>query len=81
MWSLRYWLFPHTLATELQNRWCLPSGQFKSIGSANPTIGQVGKLETVEEDRVELVVNDKGHKEELRQAIQELKNVRRIMLG
>jgi hypothetical protein len=44
--------------------------------SANPTIGKIGQLEFVEEDRVELVVNDKGKHEELKCAITELKNVR-----
>lgn len=44
--------------------------------SANPTIGEIGQLEFVEEDRVELVVNDKGKHEELKCAITELKNVR-----
>ena len=45
-------------------------------GSANPTIGKVGQLEFVDEDRVELVVNDKGKHKEIEQAIKELKNVR-----
>ena len=44
--------------------------------SANPTIGKVGQLEFVDEDRVELVVNDKGKHKEIEQAIKELKNVR-----
>lgn len=30
------------------------TGQFRPIGSANPTIGTVGELEFVEEDRVEV---------------------------
>ncbi|KAF8952194.1 hypothetical protein BDZ97DRAFT_1931144 [Flammula alnicola] len=50
-------------------------GQFMPKASANPVIGAVGQLEFVEEDRVELVVNDKGEHEELRRAIKELKNV------
>ncbi len=29
-------------------------GQFRPIGAANPTIGEVGRLEHVDEDRVEL---------------------------
>lgn len=45
-------------------------------GSANPAIGKVGQLEFVDEDRVELVVNDKGEHEEIKQAIKEIKNVR-----
>ncbi|KAG7091320.1 hypothetical protein E1B28_010364 [Marasmius oreades] len=49
------------------------TGQFKPMAEANPTIGSTGALEFVEEDRVELVINDKGNKEELRKAVQELK--------
>lgn len=44
--------------------------------SAHPTVGQGGQLEFVEEDRVELLVNDKGGHEEVKRAIKELKNVR-----
>lgn len=45
--------------------------------SANPTIGAAGQLEFVEEDRVEVVVNDStSDREEVKQAIKELKNVR-----
>ncbi|KAF5365961.1 hypothetical protein D9758_006639 [Tetrapyrgos nigripes] len=51
------------------------TGQFLPTDSANPTIGGKGQLEFVEEDRVEMVVNDKGKKEELRKAIEELKKV------
>ncbi|KJA28837.1 hypothetical protein HYPSUDRAFT_33229 [Hypholoma sublateritium FD-334 SS-4] len=51
------------------------TGQFMPKGSAIPTIGKVGQLEFVDEDRVELVVNDKGKHEEIKQAIKELKNV------
>ncbi|KAK7472208.1 hypothetical protein VKT23_000330 [Stygiomarasmius scandens] len=43
--------------------------------AANPAIGKRGELEFVEEDRVEMVVNDKGKKEELRKAVEELKKV------
>ena len=49
-------------------------------GSAIPTIGKVGQLEFVDEDRVELVVNDKGKHKEIDQAIKELKNVRVYIL-
>ncbi|THH19700.1 hypothetical protein EW146_g1542 [Bondarzewia mesenterica] len=52
------------------------TGQFKPAAGANPTIGSVGNLEFVEEDRVELVVNDKGEEHlELKNAIKELKSV------
>ena len=54
----------------------LSKGQFKPVGEANPTIGSVGVLEQVEEDRVEVLVVDEGHKEEIRGVIQELKHVR-----
>ncbi|MBO0856041.1 MAG: Nif3-like dinuclear metal center hexameric protein [Nocardia sp.] len=36
--------------------WRVPgTGQFRPIGGANPAIGQVGDLESVEEDRIEVV--------------------------
>lgn len=38
-------------------------------------VGKVGKLEYVEEDRVELVVNDRGKNEQVKNAIHELKSV------
>lgn len=52
------------------------TGQFRPGPEANPTIGTRGDLELVEENRVEVVVNDRGKNEEIRQAIQELKSVR-----
>ncbi|THV06250.1 hypothetical protein K435DRAFT_744071 [Dendrothele bispora CBS 962.96] len=51
------------------------TGQFLPTEAANPTIGKSGELEFVEEDKVEIVVNDKGNKEELRKAVEELKKV------
>ncbi|ETW74678.1 hypothetical protein HETIRDRAFT_482450 [Heterobasidion irregulare TC 32-1] len=52
------------------------TGQFKPALGANPAIGSVGNLEFVEEDRVELVVNDKGGEHlELKKTITELKSV------
>ncbi len=33
------------------------TGRFRPVGDANPTIGVVGDLETVAEDRVELVLD------------------------
>ncbi|KAL0564809.1 hypothetical protein V5O48_017231 [Marasmius crinis-equi] len=42
------------------------TGQFRPSAEANPTIGAPGTLEFVEEDRVVMVVNDNGGKEELR---------------
>ncbi|KAA1477519.1 hypothetical protein DENSPDRAFT_589017 [Dentipellis sp. KUC8613] len=51
------------------------TGQFRPCDGANPTIGAVGTLEHVEEDRVEIVVNDGGDQADLKGAIQELKQV------
>ncbi|KDQ56353.1 hypothetical protein JAAARDRAFT_309935 [Jaapia argillacea MUCL 33604] len=51
------------------------TGQFKPTAEANPAIGEAGKLEFVEEHKVEIVVNDKGENKELLDAIQELKKV------
>lgn len=45
-------------------------------GAANPAIGEVGKLENVEEDRVEVLVVDEGGEKEIRGAVEELKTVR-----
>jgi hypothetical protein len=42
---------------------------------ARPTIGQPGELEFVDEDRVEVIVNDKGQREEIKKVIKELKTV------
>jgi hypothetical protein len=52
------------------------AGQFKPVGGANPTIGTTGTVEYVEEDRVEVLVNDKGENTELKNVIEELKKVR-----
>ena len=43
---------------------------------SDPTSGEVGQLELVDEDRIELVVIDKGGHEEVKETIKELKNVR-----
>ncbi|KAF8624493.1 hypothetical protein AX17_007121 [Amanita inopinata Kibby_2008] len=51
------------------------TGQFKPISGAKPSIGKIGQLEFVEEDKVEVLVNDKGEKEELGRAIEELKKI------
>ncbi|KAF9262649.1 hypothetical protein L218DRAFT_867366 [Marasmius fiardii PR-910] len=51
------------------------TGQFKPTAEANPTVGSTIALEFVEEDRVELVINDKGNKDEVRKAVQELKKI------
>ncbi|KAF5346619.1 hypothetical protein D9757_011441 [Collybiopsis confluens] len=49
------------------------TGQFKPTAEAQPTIGAPGgQLESVEEDRVELLVIDQGEKEQLRNAVKEL---------
>lgn len=50
-------------------------GQFKPGAGAQPAIGSVGQIEYVEEDRIELVVIDKGEKVELKNTICELKAV------
>ena len=39
----------------------------------------MGQLEYVEEDKVEVVVNDRGQHNEIRNVIKELKNVRVIL--
>lgn len=48
-------------------------GQFVPGNSANPTIGERGKTEYVEEDRVEFIVNDPGDKSALRKVVDELR--------
>lgn len=51
-------------------------GQFMPGRQARPAIGDPGKLEFVEEDRVEVVVNDKGGENvELKTILKELKEV------
>ena len=55
-------------------------GQFLPSEASNPTIGKPGSMEFVEEDRVEIIVNDSGERHELKQAIVELKSVRRLKL-
>ncbi|KAK0450392.1 GTP cyclohydrolase 1 type 2/Nif3 [Desarmillaria tabescens] len=50
------------------------TGQFRPGPGADPTVGPVGQLGRVEEDRVEIVVND-GSKEIVSETIQELKKV------
>jgi len=51
------------------------TGQFRPSPEANPHIGKAGELKFVEEDRVEVVVNDKGENEEVKGVIRELKIV------
>ncbi|KAI6008066.1 hypothetical protein EDC04DRAFT_3073183 [Pisolithus marmoratus] len=48
-------------------------GQFMPGAAANPTVGAPGVLEKVTEDRVEVVVNDRGDMADLRNAITALK--------
>lgn len=55
-------------------------GQFKPTAEAQPTIGTPGALEFVEEDRVELIVLDQGDKVQLKNAVRELKKVRKTPL-
>ncbi|KAH7883371.1 GTP cyclohydrolase 1 type 2/Nif3 [Phlebopus sp. FC_14] len=50
-------------------------GQFQPAQGANPTLGTLGVLEKVEEDRVEILLHDKGERRELSDAIQALKEV------
>ncbi|KAG1781843.1 GTP cyclohydrolase 1 type 2/Nif3 [Suillus placidus] len=50
-------------------------GQFKPAPGAQPLIGEPGKLEYVDEDRVEIVVSDRGDKVQLMDAISHLKAV------
>ncbi|KAF8225274.1 hypothetical protein L208DRAFT_1408748 [Tricholoma matsutake] len=50
-------------------------GQFKPAPEARPTIGMPGVLEFTEEDRVEIVVNDEGQREDIKKVIQELEVV------
>lgn len=57
------------------------TGQFLPGADAKPTIGQVGNVEFVEEDRVEFVVNDRGDKSTLRCVVDELKKVRPDVLS
>ncbi|KIM40389.1 hypothetical protein M413DRAFT_28865 [Hebeloma cylindrosporum] len=51
------------------------TGQFMPMRGADPTLGDVGHLEFVDEDRIELVVIDKGGHEQVKATIKELKNV------
>ena len=57
------------------------TGQFLPGSLANPAIGKPGQLEFVEEDRVEVLVSDKGKNEEIRHAVEELKRVRSLSLS
>ncbi|KAK0421820.1 GTP cyclohydrolase 1 type 2/Nif3 [Armillaria borealis] len=50
------------------------TGQFRPGPGADPSLGPVGQLGRVEEDRIEIVVND-GSKELVSTVIQELKKV------
>ncbi|EIM80837.1 uncharacterized protein STEHIDRAFT_135162 [Stereum hirsutum FP-91666 SS1] len=52
------------------------TGQFMPGPEARPAIGDLGKLEFVEEDRVEVVVNDQGGANfQLKGILKELKEV------
>ena len=57
------------------------SGQFLPQEGADPNIGEVGKPEFVEEDKVEVVVADTEGKDEIRKAVEHLKKVRIPMLS
>ncbi len=47
------------------------TGRFKPIAGANPTIGEVGKLEATEEERIETVCSEEKLKDVLK-AIKEV---------
>lgn len=64
----------HCLVQHATVRYLL-TGQFKPGPGTQPTIGNPGKLEYVEEDRVEVVVNDQGDRQDLKRAVKELKAV------
>ncbi|EKM81182.1 hypothetical protein AGABI1DRAFT_84112 [Agaricus bisporus var. burnettii JB137-S8] len=52
------------------------TGQFKPVNGANPTIGSVGDLEQVEEDRLEITLNDNEKAgKTVRSVVNELKSV------
>ncbi|KAF7983008.1 hypothetical protein HWV62_24634 [Athelia sp. TMB] len=51
------------------------TGQFIPAKGSNPVIGAVGRLEHVEEHRVEMVVNDTGERAEIKAVIEALKSV------
>ncbi|KAF9494158.1 hypothetical protein BDN71DRAFT_1005744 [Pleurotus eryngii] len=51
------------------------TGQFKPVSSANPTIGSLECVEYVEEDRVEILVQDQGRGEEMKETIKALKEI------
>ena len=49
----------------------LGDGQFKPVGNANPNIGQLDKLEVLQEYKVELICSD----ELIHQAVRVLKEI------
>jgi hypothetical protein len=51
------------------------TGQFKPGPEARPAIGTSGLLEFADEDRVEVVVNDKGQREDVKKVVEKLKTV------
>lgn len=55
-------------------------GQFKPTNGAHPVIGEVGRIEFVQEDRVEFQVFGKGGKQDLDLVITELKKVKFVPL-
>lgn len=57
------------------------TGQFKPGPKANPTIGVPGRMEFVEENRVEVVVNDVGSNAITKGVIKELKSVRNAFIA
>ena len=50
-------------------------GQFRPGPKANPTIGDRGELEYVDENKIEVVVSDSGTNNEIKAAVEELKRV------
>lgn len=56
--------------------WIMDVGQFMPGSTARPALGRLGKLEFVDEDRVEVVVNDQGGANfQLKGILKELKEV------
>lgn len=46
------------------------TGQFRPLGEANPTVGEVGKIEIIKEVKIEMVLDDKI-KEKVEQSLVE----------
>ncbi|KAF8591080.1 hypothetical protein K439DRAFT_1650902 [Ramaria rubella] len=51
------------------------TGQFLPQEGASPNVGEVGKPEFIEEDRVEVLVTDNEDKNEVKRAVEYLKKI------